>query len=178
MNGTLKRVAAVSALCFGLAAAANAGAQDRPGRPNGPPPGEGGADHRKMFEEMRQKREQRLHDVLQIRPDQDAAFHAYLTAVTPPRREGQGPRGAGRQGDGQGKPAVTTPERLDRMAARMTELQQHFTQVASATKTFYGALSPEQRKAFDAMPMMMRQGHHGHGHGHGGRGFGGPQPPR
>jgi protein CpxP len=174
MNGTLKRVVAVSALCLGLVAAANAGAQDRPARPNGPPPGAGGVDHRKMFEEMRQRREQRLHDILQIRPDQDAAFHAYLAAVTPPRREGAGPRGAGRERDGQGKPAMTTPERLDRMAARMTERQQRFAQTAAATKAFYGVLNPEQRKAFDAMPMM-REGHHGFGHGR--RGFEGPPPP-
>ena len=132
-----------------------------------------------MFEEMRQRREQRLHDVLQIRPDQETAFHAYLTAVTPPRREGEGPRGAGRERDGRDreKPAMTTPERLDRVAARQAEHEKRFAQVASATKAFYGALNPEQRKAFDAMPtMMMGEGHHGFGRRR--RGFEGPPPPR
>ena len=177
MNRTLKCVAAVSALCLGLAAAANAGAQDRPGRPGAPPPAADG-DHRKMFEEMRQKREQRLHDVLQIRPDQETAFHAYLAAVTPPRREGEGPRGAGRERDDHGRPAMTTPERLDRMAARQAEREKRFTQVASATKAFYGALGPEQRKAFDAVPMMMMMGEGHRGFGHGRREFEGPPPPR
>jgi len=46
------------------------------------------------------------------------------------------------------------------MAARMAEGQAKFQQMAAATKTFYAALTPDQRRAFDAMPMMGPGGHH------------------
>ena len=190
MNGSWKRAAAASALCLGIAAAGLAGAQDRP---QGPPPGAGqrgpgrpGFDGRKFVEEMRQRREQRMHDLLQIKPNQEAAFHAFTAAMQPPPRDGKpgGPGGPGRE-RGRGPEAarpqaapMTTPERLDRMQMRMAERQARFQQTAAAIRTFYAALSPEQRKAFDVMPMM--GGEHG-GHRGGGRfgsgrpGFGGPR---
>jgi protein CpxP len=165
MIGSWKRAAAASVLCLGLAAVASAGvAQDRTPGPGGPPPGAGrhgpgqhdGADRQKMFEQMRQRREQRLHDLLQIKPDQDAAFHTFLASIDPPHRDGKdGHRGPG-QGRGPGAAPMTTPQRLERLDARIARLQQ----VAAATKSFYGILSPEQRRAFDALPM--RTGRHGH----------------
>ncbi len=68
---------------------------------------------------------------------------------------------------------MTTPERLDRMAARLDARRAAFTARAEATKTFYAQLSPAQQKAFDVM------GYRGHGggmdghggfHGHGSKG--------
>jgi hypothetical protein len=186
MNVNVKRAAAAAVLCLGLtAAAAAAGAQDRPAGPGGPPRGDRAAERQKMFDTFRQQREQRLHDLLQIRPDQEGALRAYLAAVEPQRKPGD--RGRDGRPD-QGKP-MTTPERLDRMAARMAERQQRFQATAAATRTFYAALNADQRKAFDAMPPMMGGegrgfGHGGFGHGHfGGRGEGrgpgseGPSPP-
>jgi hypothetical protein len=124
-----------------------------------------------MAEAMRMRREKMLHDLLQIKPDQEAAFHAFTASMTPPPRDGKA--GPGRYGPGAAPSMpMTTPERLDRMAARMAERQARFQKVAAATKTFYAALTPDQRRAFDAMPMM----HGGGGHGrweHGGHGFGG-----
>jgi Spy/CpxP family protein refolding chaperone len=171
MIGSWKRTAAASALCLGIAALASAGAaQDRPPGPQGllRGPVQHGPDRQKMFEEMRQRREQRLHDLLQIKPDQEAAFHAYLAAIEPPRREdGDGRRGPGGLQRGPDLAPMTTPQRLDRMAARIAREQA----VVAATRTFYAALNPEQRKAFDAMPMRMggRGGHRGGGHPEGPR---------
>jgi Spy/CpxP family protein refolding chaperone len=184
MNVIFKRTAAAGALCLGIAAAAAAGAQDRPPPgPGAPPPtGARGADHRKMFDAMRAHREQRLHDLLQIRADQEGAFHAFVAALTPPERDDKGRRGPG-WGRGPGgpqgpdaKPPLTTPERLDKVAARMAERDQRFQQIATATRTFYAALAPEQRKAFDELSM-----HGGGGHMMRGRfmrrgGPGGPAP--
>ena len=178
MNVNVKRAAAAGVLCLGLAAAAvSAGAQDRGPGPRG---GDRPAEHQKMFEQFRQKHEQLLHDLLQIRPDQEGAFKAFLAAAE--RKPGE--RGPGREGRPDARP-MTTPERLDRMAQRMAEHQQRFQKVAAATKSFYAALSPEQRKAFDAMPQGMGRGgggfgghgHHGFGPGGPGRGFDGPPPP-
>jgi hypothetical protein len=184
MNVNMKRAAAAAVLCLGLTVAASAaGAQDRPAAPGGPARGDRAAERQKMFENVRHQREQRLHDLLQIRSDQDGAFRAYLAALESQHKPGD--RGHGRdRGPGEHK-AMTTPERLDRMAARMAERQQHFQQTAAATKTFYAALNADQRKAFDAMPRMGGGEGRGFGHGHfGGRGegrgpgFEGPPPPR
>ena len=65
--------------------------------------------------------------------------------------------------DGAG--ALTTPERLDRMAAfmakRTAERQAAFQRRADAVKRFYAVLGPEQKRAFDAL--------HEHAGGGGGR---------
>ena len=144
-------------------------AQDRPTPPGAGQHGPGmagmpGMDRGKMMEAMRARREKTLHDVLAIKPDQEAAFRAYLTAVAPPM-DGDRPGRPNR--DPQDAP-MTTPQRLDRMAAQMADRQTRFQKVASATKTFYAALNPDQRRAFDALPMMMagREGRGGRlGHG-------------
>jgi Spy/CpxP family protein refolding chaperone len=44
--------------------------------------------------------------------------------------------------------------------ARMAEMDKR----ADATKTFYAALSPEQKKVFDAETARGRHGHHGMHH--------------
>lgn len=103
-----------------------------------------------------------LRDILQLRPDQDAALKAYLDA-TAPKKMADGMMGESKH-DGDDKP-LTTPERLDRQAAHMAKMAEAFQKRASATKAFYAALSPSQQKAFDAIgphggPKM------GHGGGH------------
>jgi hypothetical protein len=183
MNVNMKRAAAAAVLCLGLTVAASAaGAQDRSAGQGGPLRGDRAAERQKMFETFRQQRQQRLHDLLQIRPDQEGALRAYLTALESQHKPGE--HGRGREDRGGQEKAMTTPERLDRMAARMAERQQRFQQTAAATKTFYAGLNADQRKAFDAMPRMGGGEGRGFGHGHfGGRGegrgpgFEGP-PPR
>ncbi|MBU4434876.1 MAG: Spy/CpxP family protein refolding chaperone [Alphaproteobacteria bacterium] len=119
---------------------------------------------------------QHLRDVLQLRPDQDAALKAYLDAADPHammasmKPDGMG-GDMGGDGDEADKP-MTTPERLDRQAAHMAGMAAAFQKQAAATKAFYAALSPSQQKAFDAlgpemggprmkMMMMRGPGHHG-----------------
>lgn len=57
---------------------------------------------------------------------------------------------------------LTSPERIDRMKAMHTAHQAQLDQVGEAVKTFYAALTPEQRKVFDAhsMPRRGSFGHH------------------
>ncbi len=185
---TSKGAAVAGVLCFSLATAAAAQAPQRPAGPDSPPPaGAHGPEQRKMMmERFKQRHEQRFHDLLQIRADQETAFHAFLTAVEPQHRDGEhsrrgpgGPRAGGAPGPGGEAPALTTPERLDRMASRMAERQQRFQQIAGATKAFYAVLSAEQRKAFDEMPMLRQARFEHRMGGHfGGRGrFGGEDRP-
>ena len=191
MKPTFQRIAVASALCLGLAASA-AAAQDRPAGPGGPQ-AQGqhrGGDRQKLFAEMRQRREQRLHDLLQIKADQEPAFHTFVTSLEQLRpqrgpgqgqgKDAQGPAGRG-PGAGQRMP-LTTPERLDRMAQREAEHQQRLQKETAAVKTFYAALTPEQRKVFDMSPGLLRGGRGG-GHGFGRHmwrhdGFEGPPPGR
>ena len=183
-----QRIALAGALTLGLAVSA-AAAQDRPAGPGGPQaqgapgargPGQRGprgGDRQKLFAEMKQRREQRLHDLLQIKPDQEAAFRTFTAALDQARpQRGQRPDGA--KGPGAQPPApLTTPERLDRMNQRMAqrtaERQQRLQKTTAAVKTFYAALSPEQRKAFDELQLIKIGGRHGPGRHWGGRMMGG-----
>lgn len=158
MFKTYKTLIACATSAATLCAAAMAFAQDAP-QP-GAPPAAAAKFHQRM-EERQAKRAQALHDALNIRPNQEAAFQTFTAAMRPERAGGPRQREA--------MPA-TTPERLDRMAAKMAERQQNFQRRADATKRFYAQLTPDQKKTFDALPML------GGGHGRGGHGFGGGHP--
>lgn len=118
---------------------------------------------------MAERRAQHLRDVLQLTPRQEPALQTFLAAMKPP----EGARGQMRQ-HRQEMAGLTTPQRLDRMKARMAERQARFDQRAAAVKRFYAELTPTQQKAFDALGPMggRRGGMHGirgmHGAGMGG----------
>jgi hypothetical protein len=120
------------------------------------------AEHR---QEREQARAAALHAVLNLRPDQEPAFQAFVAATRPP--EG---RGKGMDHGDQAVAPMTTPQRLDRMAARMAERQAAFQRRADAVRRFYGALSPAQQRAFDALHALRGGGREGREAGH--RGFG------
>ena len=162
MTSTFHRLAALGVFGMGLCLAGSALAQDRAGGPGGPPPGARGDEHRKMFENMEHRREQRLHDLLQIKPEQEAAFRTFVSGLEAARSErGKGPGQAGARPE-EPKP-LTTPERLDRAAQRLTEAQARLQKTSVVIKTFYAALTADQRKAFDAMPMPFGGERGGHG---------------
>jgi hypothetical protein len=154
MKTTYPRLAAVGAMGLSLCLAASALAQDHPGGPGGPPSGPRGGERQKMFKDMQHSRQQRLHDLLQIKADQETAFRAFVTGLeqTRPQRDGKpgqpGPRSEPRQ-------AMTALERLDHAAQRLNEAQQRLQKTSAVVKTFYAALTPDQRKAFDTLPLAM-----------------------
>lgn len=97
---------------------------------------------------------QRLHDVLNLRPDQDANWRDYArsTAVDPAemsRRREASERMAG----------LSAPERVDlsvqMMKADLASLQRR----GAALKSFYASLTPEQQDTFNRETMRPpRQG--------------------
>ena len=89
---------------------------------------------------------QRLRATLQLTSAQEPALQAFIAASAQHR----GDRMERRQ-QRQEMQNLTTPQRLDRMAANMAERQQRFAQHAAAVKQFYAQLTPAQQKAFDAM---------------------------
>jgi len=199
-------VLAASLVCLSASFAA---AQDHPAGPPAPP----AADQQQAWRQQREARlqqrtdrqEKRLHDLLNLRPDQDAALKTLLTALAPtgPSADGKGPGRGGRMGMGQGAgpgmgmgmgmgkgagagdQTLTTPQRLDKIEAaqnaRIAARQAAFQRRANAIKQFYAVLSPEQQRAFDALPGLMGR-NRGGGRGFGPGGFGpgrfGPGGPR
>lgn len=165
----------ISTLALSAALALSAGASfAQPPPQPGPPgaPAEGRHWQRPDPAQMAERHAQHLRDALQLRPDQEPALQALINASRPPAGEH---RHTGREGAA----ALTTPQRLDRMEAKMAEHESLFRARAEAIKRFYAQLTPAQQKAFDAMHggfghgMGGRHGEHG-GHGmHGGHGFGG-----
>ena len=102
--------------------------------------------------QMEARRADHLKTVLQLRADQEPALRAYLDALRPPAAAaGAKPP---QRPDPQALRQMTTPQRLDRMQARLDEAQARFRRVADATRRFYGQLSPSQQKAFDALRPM------------------------
>ena len=96
-----------------------------------------------------------LRAALQLTPAQEPALNAFMASMKRP--EGMGDH---RKGGREQMAAMTTPQRLDHMKARMDEHRARFEQHAAATKRFYAQLSPSQQKAFDT---LQGQGHRGHG---------------
>jgi len=94
---------------------------------------------------------QHLKDILQLRPEQEPALKAFLEAT---KGDDDGPKMARFEHD----EATTTLDRLNDMEARMARHQAAMKTRIDATRTFYGQLDAKQKKAFDAMPMLMMGG--------------------
>jgi hypothetical protein len=93
--------------------------------------------------EQRRDQTEHLKNLLQLRPNQEAALTAYLASQ---RMDRDGMMKMA--GDG---PPKTTPERLARM-------EQHLAQQKTrldATRRFYDQLDASQKKAFDELPLMI-----------------------
>jgi periplasmic protein CpxP/Spy len=89
---------------------------------------------------------QKLKTELKLTAEQEPAWAAMASAMTPPTRPPRPDRAEMEK--------LSMPERLDKMKqmmsqhheARMAEMDKH----ATAVKTFYALLTPEQKKTFDA----------------------------
>ena len=162
MSTPLRRVLIAAVLTSSIAfTAAAALAQDSAAPPQGPAP-----EARESSAERAAEYATHLRDTLHLRSDQQPALDAYLDALRPHR----GMHGHMRREAGEDE-GLTTPERLDRMLARLDQRRERMVAVVDATKRFYAQLTPDQQKAFDGMGPMAGFGHHGmrgmgpHGHG-------------
>lgn len=169
MKQSFRMLASLAAVSAAACVSSVALAQEPPAGPPPPAPGmDPGMDHGAWEARMHERAEARakaLRDVLNLRPDQEAAFQALQAAMKPPESMRD------HRGDQAEMAGLTTPDRLDRMAARMNERQAAFQRRATAIKQFYAVLSPAQQHAFDALPDLMGDGRRGPG------GPGGPGGP-
>jgi protein CpxP len=108
-------------------------------------------DPARMQERMA-RRQAALKQKLQLTPAQEGAWTAYTAVMKPPAHMQRPDRAEIAK--------LSTPERIDRMrtlrAARAAEMDKR----GDATKTFYAALTAEQKKVFDAETV---RGHHRRG---------------
>jgi len=148
------------AAALALTAAGASFAQPASAPPSAPGPrAEGRHWQRPDPAQMAERHAQRLRDTLQLRPDQEPALRALMDAMRPDPAQMER-----RKAERQEAQRLTTPQRLDRMQARLAERQTRFARRADAIRRFYAQLTPAQQRAFDALPMA------GMGHGGGGRG--------
>jgi protein CpxP len=128
--------------------ASYASAQNNPSKEESAKPGMHGM-HDKGGEHMGMRMRlhmQKLKAELKLAPEQEPAWAALASALTPPTRPPRPDRAQMEK--------LSMPERLDKMKqvmaqhheARAAEMDKHIT----AVKTFYAALTPEQKKTFDA----------------------------
>ena len=140
-----------------------------------------GARHASMSERMERMQRHRsdrlagLKEALKLTPEQEAARSAFV-ARTGPAQAGE--KTTAQRMSREEWRQLTTPERLDRMAAMKAERDTAMAKRMDATRSFYASLSPEQQKVFDERSMGMGRhggmgGHHGKhgGHYHGGHGY-------
>lgn len=99
---------------------------------------------------------------LQITSAQEGAWSTWTAAMKPVQFQ-RGSRDEFRN--------LTTPERIDRMRTLRAQRVAEMDKRGEATKAFYAALTPEQKKVFDLAGPHSGGGFGGgkHGHGHGGR---------
>lgn len=122
--------------------------------------GHGRMDAGKMQERMAAHMAD-LKGKLNLNAAQEGGWTDFMAAMRPPadqKRMGRDERRKMRDE----MMALTTPQRLDRMAAMKAERDAQMQQRHQATRNFYDLLSAEQQKVFDANTLM--------GTGHGGKG--------
>jgi hypothetical protein len=165
MKHAHKHLIAAALLALGFAA----NAQPAPGAA-APGAGLGGHSHEmmghhgrmdpaKMHERLQQRmaeRQAQLKQKLQITPAQEGAWTAYVAAMQPPANIQRVDRAEFAK--------LTTPERIDRMRALRTAHHAEMDKRGEATKSFYAALTAEQKKVFDAESLRGRRGGHHRGH--------------
>ena len=146
---------ALSVLLAGSALAAVVPAQAQPMM------GEMGVHHNegRMHERMSKHWEQRQAELkakLQLTPAQEPAWNAFVQGMKMPAKPLAQPV------DRDALAKMSTPERLDKMnaahEANLAAMQTHIKQRTEATRTFYGQLSADQQKVFDAQTLP-EQGH-------------------
>ena len=126
--------------------------------------GHGDADPARMQQHLARMREhmaKRLaafNQKLQLSPAQEGAWNSYVAALKP--------SATFKRHDRAEFARLPTPERIDRLRALRAERIAEMDRRGDATKTFYAALSPQQKKVFDDSTARRGGRHHGGWGGH------------
>jgi periplasmic protein CpxP/Spy len=153
-------LAAAVIAAAGLGALAQAQTPAAPGSSGRPDAARMEQFHARMQQRMAERLGE-LKQKLAITPAQEGSWSTWTAALQPALH--QRPDRAQFQ-------SMTTPERIDQMRALRAQRSADMDRRMDATKTFYGSLSAEQKKVFDAESarFLARGEHHGHRGHHGG----------
>lgn len=122
-----------------------------------------GPEQRERMKEHMAKRVAELKAKLKLSPEQEGAWNAYLATMKPAE-----PSAAPKRED---IAKLSTPERLDKMREMRLQRDAELDKRDAATRSFYSALSAEQKKVFDEQTLR-------HMHPGGPRGEGRPREER
>lgn len=114
----------------------------------------GPAAHPEMRAHMQEHMRQRAADLkakLKLTPEQEGAWTTYMAALKPSADVKRADRGDMEK--------LSTPQRLDKMRELRKQRDAEADKREDATRTFYAALSAEQKSVFDAS--TGRAHHHG-----------------
>jgi protein CpxP len=129
----------ISIAAFGFAAGAYA-------MPGGHGPGRMSAqaqgNHEAGMQERIAKRRNELHDKLKLTAGQESAWTAFVERMKPARHMARPDRAA--------IEAASAPERMQMRLDRMKEHEKLMAGRLAAVRQFYGILSADQQKAFNA----------------------------
>ena len=105
-------------------------------------------------------RQKELKAKLKLSSSQESAWNTFVEAMKPSTNATTAPL------EREAMAKLTTPERMDKMAAfheaHQATMQSHMKQRNEATKQFYGQLTAEQQKVFDAETLPREPHHKGH----------------
>lgn len=110
-----------------------------------------GRDSSRM-EQMREQRQQALHDKLKLSASQEKAWQTFVATgkeLRPKKRP-----------DPLEFAGLTAPQRMEKMLDRMHDREARMSKMLAALKTFYAVLTPEQQRILD--DAMSRMGGHRH----------------
>jgi len=158
----------LAAAVFGLSATAIAQGSATPEATPAAPAATQAADTPRMarmqrqgqrHERMQAQRGERLEQLkteLQLTPEQETAWLAFVARAERPSRPQAGAERTARA-------ELNTPDRLDQMEARHEAMAAAMKQRIDATRSFYASLSDAQKQVFDRQTRsgMMRTGMHG-----------------
>lgn len=108
--------------------------------------------HGQRAERMEQH-QKKLHDALKLTADQEGAWKTFTASM-------HGPAKADRP-DREELSKLTTPERAEKMLDLAKQHQERMAEHVAALKTFYGVLTPEQKKIFDEQHAFQHGARHG-----------------
>ena len=114
-----------------------------------------------------QKRLAELKQKLNLKPSQQAAWETFSNALIAQARAGAQSREKMKGTVARDFENMSTPEKMEKMAAMMRSRADDLSKTASDTKTFYTVLSTEQKTIFDLFAKniwdrrMMEHMHHG-----------------
>ena len=123
------------------------------------------AEHEKYSAARFEKHMTKLHDALKLTSAQEAGWTEFSNKMKPVKMDKpeMGKPGMDKSVHQDWKD-LSTPDRLDKILDNMKSHEKQLTEHATAVRTFYGTLTPDQQKIFDHQFQSEHHRHAPHSH--------------